>query len=379
MKNWGVFFSLMFFVLSCQKNNEMKPVFSNNWSIGNRHKLSEIISENANMGKSAIFDFDNTTLCRDIGEATMAQLEIDGLLIFSDSLAAISPKLNNEAQRSVSGYYDALLNLEPNSHTNAYLWAAQSMMGLNLRLIIEATKKVMDRGETDSVQNQAEAIMVGAFPVPYIYSEMAELYAALLQNGIEPYIISASNIWSVRYTVLNYLNPKIAAKSNKELKIKPENVFGIHFWLRDKRDNKLYKDDFLLKTNELYAQMNPQELENYIITNLPVLPITAYGGKVALIYEEIGNKTPLLVAGDSPNDFLMLSTAEYKLWIARMEKPSYHEEFLKLGFLPDNVLIQPVINSNMSGFYADKLMLTTKLSGQSKWSKVSESIKILQL
>lgn len=377
MKNWGIFFSLWFFVLSCQKKMEFEPMFSENWTSSNQLKLSEIIAHNAHNGKVAIFDFDNTTLCRDIGEATMAQLEMDSLLFFSESLAAISPQLGNPDVKSVSGYYDALLHLEPNSHTNAYLWAAQSLSGLNLRQIIEATKRVMDKGEASFELNKTQAFIVGDFPVPYIYPEMVELYAVLIRNGIEPFVVSASNIWSVRYTVLKYLNPKISAKNGMDSIVKPENVFGIHFWLRDKRDNKLYKDEYLLKTNVLYAQMDYVELENYVITNLPVLPVTAYGGKLALIYEKIGKIKPLLVAGDSPNDFLMLSIAEYKLWIARMEKPDYLEAFFEEFKDEKNIILQPVLNSYNSGFYGDTNALIKLSEKHAKILFIKKSVELL--
>jgi phosphoserine phosphatase len=53
---------------------------------------------------------------------------------------------------------------------------------------------------------------------------------------------------------------------------------------------------------------------------------------------------PYIVAGDSSNDFYMLSIAEHPIWIERLNKPDYQKEkesFLKERNLKDWIS-QPV-------------------------------------
>jgi hypothetical protein len=127
--------------------------------------------------------------------------------------------------------------------------------------------------------------------------------------------------------------------------------------LRDKRDGKLYKDDYLVKNNALYAQLDKKELANYVLTLLPGLPVSAYAGKVATINAYISQKQPLLVGGDSPNDFMMLSSAKNKLWITRLDKSDYLHQIKEQTWAKKNILFQPVLNSQFSGFYSTKMQV----------------------
>jgi len=47
---------------------------NNNWNPQTKKKLETLLSENSGKGKKVIFDFDNTVVSRDIGEATFAWL-----------------------------------------------------------------------------------------------------------------------------------------------------------------------------------------------------------------------------------------------------------------------------------------------------------------
>ena len=327
-----------------------------NWNQSVKTRLAEIIRANANNGEFAVFDFDNTTLCRDIGEATMAQLEIDSVISFSEQLKSISPQIAVK-DSSISAYYEALLTVtehqkeNPNGHSNAYLWAAQTLAGLTIDKVTEGTEKVFAQSQEIVKKSDVVIPRIGDYAIPYIYPEMASLYGELLKNGIDTYIISASNVWTVRLLVANYLNPLIEQNTGLKNGIKPQNVIGINLLLRDLRDGKLYKDEYLVKSNALYAKLDANELSNYEITNLPALPVSAYAGKVANILAHIGNKQPLLIAGDSPNDFQMLSYSKYKLWIARLEKSNYQKKMLENNWKSEQILVQPVLNSQYSGFY----------------------------
>ena len=62
-----------------------------NWNPEVKARLEKLIAANANQGKICVFDFDNTTICRDIGEATMATLNEAGLLTKEKHYKCVDP------------------------------------------------------------------------------------------------------------------------------------------------------------------------------------------------------------------------------------------------------------------------------------------------
>lgn len=50
---------------------------SHNWCPTVKEQLQKLIADNAHQGKKVVFDFDNTVICRDIGEAMFATMAMD--------------------------------------------------------------------------------------------------------------------------------------------------------------------------------------------------------------------------------------------------------------------------------------------------------------
>ncbi len=61
-----------------------------NWNPEVKARLEKLIAANANQGKICVFDFDNTTLCRDIGEATMEALNEAGPIQESSGICFVT-------------------------------------------------------------------------------------------------------------------------------------------------------------------------------------------------------------------------------------------------------------------------------------------------
>jgi hypothetical protein len=151
---------------------------------------------------------------------------------------------------------------------------------------------------------------------------MVELIAVLLREGFELWVVSASNVWSVRWMMLKGLAPLLRPHGiGSEGGIRPERVIGISTLLQD-RGGRLYKDPLLTEESPGYASLRPQDLRRFTLTNRLHFPVPAYSGKVACLFDRIGGR-PYLCAGDSPGDHAMLAYSRNRLWLARDDKPGY--------------------------------------------------------
>ncbi len=361
---------------------QKKVSLQGNWYTPTRDKLEQIISNNAFLGQFAVFDFDNTTLCRDIGEATLQQLVIDGVVKITPELSAISPDLSKNIQlKSIPEYYENLLKATTHQsndemrHSNGYLWAAQTLSGLRLPQILAATDRAFSQEIALKDVSSGIISKIGDYARPYFYPEMVNLMGNLLKNGIQVYIISASNVWTVRHLVLRYLNLKLKKDFGENIAISPENIFGISTLMRKTEDALLYKDAYLVRENLDYTEMKPNEMVKYIATNMPEFPLSAYAGKTATILQFINTKKALLIAGDSPNDIPMFNRAKNKLWITRLDKPDYQQKIVAKNF--ENLLFQPVLNSAFPGFISTGKNLI--FEHKEKQAAIEKSLEVLKL
>ena len=89
-----------------------------NWNPEVKAGLEKFIAANAGQGKICVFDFDNTTICRDIGEATMAALNEAGVLTLEKHNKCIDPasfmldgkKIIMETSKNLPAYYEDFLS-----------------------------------------------------------------------------------------------------------------------------------------------------------------------------------------------------------------------------------------------------------------------------
>jgi len=203
----------------------------------------------------------------------------------------------------------------------------------------------------------------------------------MLAYGFNVYVITASNVWSVRYLVTKELNPLLQKKYGKHSSIAPDHVLGVSTLLKDKRDGKLYKDELLVKENKAYRNLEASELHQYELLFELSYPLPAYEGKIAMIFKYITKERPFFIAGDSPNDHPMLDWAENKLWLARLEKKDYQEETVKLIKNSDKEkwLIQPTLYKKSPGFVASEKELEKRLQGNEALQKqLKESIALFR-
>jgi phosphoserine phosphatase len=317
-----------------QTNKKPKSVLkAPGWNELARHSLERLIEQGAGHGLPVVFDFDNTIISGDVGEATIAILAAEGRLTPKTVSKSLSPSVQAPGKQKVSlegccdimKYYEALL--APTAHgeadlsplANGYVWAAQSMEGLTVAEVLKATERVFDLG----LQPGLLAINVTpgktAYPAPRFRPEMVELIGQFLRFNYDVWVVSASNVWSVRWMVLRGLNP-LLSKYGSRTGLRPDRVIGVATLLSDPR-GRLYKDAVLLRERSGYAELSASSIRPFRLTRHLQYPASVYSGKVACILDAIG-RNPYFSAGDNPSDHPMMQVSQHRLWIGRLEKPA---------------------------------------------------------
>lgn len=377
-------------------------LISGNWNPETKAKLEKLLNTNANKGKKVVFDFDNTTVSRDIGDGTFAWM-IKNKMINTAEIKPISPEFNLDGKNisvdqgaDITEYYE---NIQESTKHQAndtslnligYDWVVQVMAGKTVFDVTEASKNafmnnqaIRDREKgTETKINVTEGKT--SYRVPFFHPENVDLIGNLLLNGYDVYFISASNVWSIRYMVTKELPKLLKKEFGKDLHIKPENIFGVNTLIRDKRTGKLYKDAYLVreksKQGRLYANLDPEEIKNYELTNQLVSPVPGYEGKAATLVQYVlkDDEKPFLVCGDSPGDFAMLHLSQNKLWFSRLESFDYQKQvFSKIKSSdPKSWLVQPVLYKKNPGFVKDMAQLKGLLKDKDL-DKAAQSAKLL--
>ncbi len=327
-------------ILGPQKRTHGRPrqniecrLRSAGWEKATRLKLERTLGLGAGRNLPVVFDFDNTIVSGDIGEAVLAVLGSTGRLTPKNICETLSPALRPQGNSKLSlagyanimKYYEALLaptvhgKADPTPLANGYVWAAQVLETLSLAEVIDATLQAIRPGENAASGHREIIVGKLSYPAPRFREEMVELIALLLRLGYRPWIVSASNVWSVRCMVVHALNPLLAKQGAPE-GLPPEQVIGLATLLSD-RTGRLYKDSVLVRQDPGYSNLSSKRLKSMHVTRHIQFPAPVYSGKVACILDAIG-QNPYLSAGDSPSDHPMLSVSQNRLWIARADKPN---------------------------------------------------------
>jgi len=301
------------------------------WNQTTRAALAKLIRRGAGKRLPVVFDFDNTIVCGDIGEATMVMLARSGLLTPASLPALLCPPIKRPGKpllklqscADVIEYYNALLS--PTVHgrndsaplANGYAWAVQAMSGLRLPDVIQATRQVFAMSQPEHPVFIEVTPGKPSFRVPSFHLEMVELLAELVRQEFDVWIISASNVWSVRWMVLHALNPLLRER-NVPHGIRADHVIGISTLLTDDREC-LFKDALLVRENPEYAALETDAAGAFCLTSHLQFPVSSYSGKVACIFDAIGRR-PYLCVGDGPGDQAMMAVSEHQLWIAPQGK-----------------------------------------------------------
>jgi hypothetical protein len=307
-------------------------------------------------------DFDNTIVCGDIGEATLAVLVKKGVLSPKRISPTLSPsfRLPNgtstrmDAGPDITSYYDAFLAptahgaADPTPLANGYAWAVEIMEGLRPFDVTTATAEAF--AVSEPLRQRWIEVTPGktAFPAPFFYSQMVELIATLRRHDFDVWIVSASNVWSVRWMISQGLNPLL--RKAHAPGIPPDHVVGVSTLLQDS-DGRLYKDSVLVREDQRYAALDEAALKAFCLTSRLQFPVPTYSGKVGCIWDVIGRQ-PYLSAGDSPGDLPMLAFSEHRLWLARLEKPGYQrtaaDRMSQTG--RKGWMVQPLLAKETTGF-----------------------------
>ena len=337
-------------------------------------KLTALIADSAGQGKKVVFDFDNTTQARDVGEAMLAAAQQNAIVDPKLLPAAMYPPFTGADGRpttvvdGVYDYYEALLesggDADPFREYSSLPMPASVFTGRTVGDFVAQTKAVYDNGAAAGDLTSGRQSKILGAGRPFIYPQMADLYGNLRRNGYDVWIVSAGIGWAVRWMVQNALNPAIVAKYGKDAALPMDHVIAVTTLMKDRSTGRLVSDYQLAHQtpDPAYLDLDPIRLSELEILALPDGLTSWRGGKTGVIDNIITRGELLLVAGDSMGDVEMLSRAPNRLVVSRMNKPDLAAGFAdEIGKSPDaNWMLQPTINTAPVGFLPTKCEMADK-------------------
>jgi phosphoserine phosphatase len=362
---------------SAVANSDVPALDRAGWTESVYQKLTETIQSSAGQGKIVVFDFDNTTQARDIGEAVLARVQqTDAINPASLSPAMFPPFTGSDGTpvaitAGISDYYDALLDsgadADPFREYSSLPMPATAFTGRTLTDFLAQTAAVYDSGAGAADLTSKEQSKILGAGRPFIYPQMADLYGNLRAQGYDVWVVSAGVGWAVRWMVQNALNPAIVAKYGPDAALPMDHVVAITTLLKDRASGTLLSDYQLThqSPDDAYINLEPARMAQLEITAIPDGLSSWRGGKAGAIDNIISRGELFMVAGDSMGDIEMLNRAPNRLVISRMNKPDLAEGFAaEIAKAPDaNWMLQPTINSAPVGFLETKCAMADKTAG----------------
>ena len=347
------------------------------WTQTVYQKLTETIAASAGQGKIVVFDFDNTTQARDIGEAVLAHAQQTNALDPASLSPAMFPPFTGAdgkpvaVTEGISDYYDAVLesggDADPFREYSSLPMPGSAFQGRTLTDFLAQTSAAYDGGSgAADLTSKKESKILGAGR-PFIYPQMADLYGNLRRHGYDVWIVSAGVAWAVRWMVQNALNPAIVAKYGADAALPLDHVVAITTLLKDRGTGKLVSDYELTHQNPdpAYINLEPARMAQLEILGIADGLSSWRGGKAGAIDNIISRGELFLVAGDSMGDVEMLARAPNRLVVARMNKPALAQGFAaEIDKAPDATwMLQPAINSAPVGFLPSKCAMAEQTAG----------------
>ncbi|KAH6643805.1 hypothetical protein C7974DRAFT_382258 [Boeremia exigua] len=285
------------------------------WPANASRALSNMIVKNANQSNYAVFDMDNTSYRYDLEESLLPFLENRGILTrdnLDPTLKLIDFKDTANYTETLYSYY---LRLCEDDDFICYPWAAQVWSGFTLRELKVFVDELMALNSTiPTTYWDGDEVVSTTINSPQVFRGQAELYNALMDNGIEVYVISAAHEELVRM---------VASDPKYGYNVPPQNVIGVTTMLVNSTSG------FLTNARKQIAEGTYDPEANLDLVMGPYLwtPATWFAGKWAAILTYIDQwKRPILAAGDTPgSDSYMLfhgvDTAKggIHLWINRRD------------------------------------------------------------
>ncbi|KAJ1323948.1 phosphorylcholine phosphatase [Microdochium nivale] len=306
------------------------PVVLRHWPPAAAKALGAMIARNAHAGNYAVFDMDNTSYRFDLEESLLPYLEGLGVL----TRDTLDPSLRLIPFRDVPGHYTEslysyYLRLCALDDLLCYPWAAQVWSGLTLRELKGHVDDLMALGASANATAlpvrywDGDEVVSGSVSPPVVFRAQAELYNALMDNGIAVYVVSAASEELVRF---------VASDPQYGYNVPAERVLGVSSFLRNATDGSL------TTARRQVTDGTYDEERNLDLVFGPYLytPATWFAGKWAAILTYIDEwKRPVLAAGDTPgSDTYMLfhgvdvAKGGIHLWVNR--KDAYLEELQDL-------------------------------------------------
>lgn len=287
-------------------------------------RLSALIAANAHRGAYAVFDADNTSYHHDLVGSLLPFMEMRGLLTrdtMHPALKLIAFKDVGGRRESLHSYYFRLGEIDDQI---GYPWASQIFAGFTLRELKRQLDDLLAWGKPVPAHCFAgERLEEMEVHAPRLQRGQQELYAALMANGIEVFVVSAASEELVRMLLCD---PQYGYH------VKPHNVIGVSLLLKDRASGALTT----ARKRIAEGRYAPAELLDHELTHTLWAPMPWFEGKQAAIHTYIDAwKRPMLVAGDTPlSDGPMLFRAPdiaqgaLRLFVAR--KPDAHAHMLQL-------------------------------------------------
>jgi len=346
------------------------------WNDQTRRALERLIDRGAGQNLPVVFDFDNTLVCGDLQEATLAVLARDGKLTAAKLPETLSPpfrvpggkRITIESSADITEYYEAFLaatahgDRDPSPLATGYAWAIEALVNLRVSDIVAATERVRRASQPPHPAYLEVAPGRTRFPVPFFYPEMVELVAALVNRRFDVWVVSATNVWGVRWMVLRELNPQLR-RYGVRTGLRADHVIGVSTLLTDRKVH-LYKDALLVQENSRYAALDESVCRQFRLTSRLQYPVPTYSGKVACIFDAIG-RPPYLCIGDSPGDHAMMTFSQNRLWIARLDKTGFQQKTARLISETGHAgwLLQATLTKGKPGFVAEHEDLGATVAG----------------
>ena len=262
------------------------------WSKAHRQQIHQAIEgATGNPHPFAVFDADNTVWKYDLIEALLAWMGNTNQIQLHKLPAELIPVPLRDDETLIS-YYDFLCDID---HSLAYLFASQVFAGFTLGELRTATKTMM--AQTENILVPMRGGQQRTVPIPQIFPAQVELIHALQAHGVEVWIVSASLEEVVRM---------VASDPVFGINLPPEKIIGVNLMLQ-KASGDVTVGAIERQTGYtgLKYYLSPDRM-NWVLGAFPFAPLTWYAGKLAAIQEWIDpTQRPILVAGDSPNDFYM--------------------------------------------------------------------------
>lgn len=296
-----------------------QPITFKHWPTEAATALSNMITSNANQSNYAVFDMDNTSYRFDLEESLLPFMENQGILTrdnLDPSLKLIDFKDTANFTETLYSYYVRLCEVDD---FVCYPWVAQVWAGFTLRELKEYVDELMALNETIPTQYwDGDEVVSSSVTPPKIFRGQAELYNALMDNGIDVYVISAAHEELVRM---------VASDPKYGYNVPPQNVIGVTTMLKNSTSGALTNARKQVTEKEYNATTVNDNLD-LVVTTYLWTPATWFAGKWAAILTYIDPwKRPVLAAGDTPgSDSYMLfhgvDTAKggVRVWINRKDE-----------------------------------------------------------